>query len=56
MKESCLTAANRWEQVHVAMGIAVYDPQQDNSVIDTVRRADKEMYANKRKHKEEKGK
>ena len=56
MKESTLTAANRWEQVHVAMGIAVYDPEQDHSVIDTVRRADKEMYANKRKYKEAAGK
>ena len=53
MKEACLTAKNRWEEIHVAMGIAVYDPQQDASVIDTVRRADKEMYSNKRKHKDE---
>jgi diguanylate cyclase (GGDEF)-like protein len=42
---------NSWEQVHVAMGIAVYDPEQDRSVIDTVRRADKVMYTNKRAHK-----
>ena len=37
-----------WEQVHVSMGIAVYDPQNDRSVIDVVRRADKVMYENKR--------
>ena len=49
-----MASENRWEQVHIAMGIAVYDPQLDNSVIDTVRRADKEMYTNKRMHKEEK--
>jgi diguanylate cyclase (GGDEF)-like protein len=44
-------AENRWEQVHVAIGIAVYDPIQDHSVIDTMRRADKAMYVNKRKRK-----
>ena len=49
--ESRATSENRWEQVHVAMGIAAYDPLQDHSVIDTVRRADKIMYANKRAYK-----
>ena len=44
-------AVNLWEQVHVAMGIAVYDPTSDHSVIDTVRRADKVMYADKRGRK-----
>ena len=44
-------AENRWEQVHVAIGIAIYDPIQDHSVIDTMRRADKAMYVNKRKRK-----
>ena len=39
---------NLWEQVHVSMGVAVFNPQQDHSVIDTVRRADKVMYTNKR--------
>ena len=33
------------------MGIAAYDPQQDHSVVDTVRRADKIMYINKKAHK-----
>ena len=42
---------NRWEQVHVSMGIAVYDPEEDLSVNDTLRRADKKMYVNKRKNK-----
>ena len=42
------STANLWEQVHIAMGIAVYDPVQDRSVMDTVRRADKVMYTNKR--------
>lgn len=44
---------NVWEQVHVSMGIAVYDPSNDRSVIDVVRRADKVMYDNKRLRKKE---
>ncbi|MER2053993.1 MAG: diguanylate cyclase [Clostridia bacterium] len=49
--ESREKAGNRWEQVRVAIGIAAYDPQQDHSVVDTVRRADKIMYINKKEHK-----
>lgn len=48
MEEINAAAGNRWEEVHIAMGIAVYDPQLDHSVMDTVRRADKVMYTNKR--------
>ncbi|MBR3334210.1 MAG: diguanylate cyclase [Clostridia bacterium] len=48
MEEINAAAGNLWEEVHIAMGIAVYDPQQDHSVMDTVRRADKVMYTNKR--------
>ena len=48
----CATAQDRWEQVHVAMGIAEYDPQVDAAAMDVVRRADKLMYANKRMRKE----
>ncbi len=47
----CTEAGNRWEEVHVAMGVAVYDPSLDHLVIDTVRRADKIMYLNKRERK-----
>ena len=50
-KARCAEAENRWEEVHVAMGVAVYDPLIDHSVIDTVRRADKIMYLNKRERK-----
>lgn len=50
-EEICASAQNKWEEVHVAMGIAVYDPSADHSVNDTVRRADKIMYENKRKGK-----
>ena len=51
MDDICASTENRWEQVHVSFGIALYDPQQDGSVIDVVRRADKFMYENKRVRK-----
>ena len=41
-----------WEQVDVARGMAVYDPQEDSSINDVVRRADKNMYENKWKSKQ----
>ena len=37
----------RWEQVDVARGMAVFDKNEDGSVSDVVRRADKLMYENK---------
>ena len=40
-------AVHQWEQVHVAMGIAVYDPQEDGSASEVLRRADKIMYEDK---------
>ena len=43
---------NRWEQVHIAMGVAEYDPNVDHTVIDTVQRADRIMYADKRRRKQ----
>ena len=45
-------AANTWEEVHIAYGIAEYDPNRDKSISDTARRADKIMYENKRREKE----
>lgn len=42
---------NIWEQVHITMGLSVYDPDKDRAVTDTVRRADKEMYTKKRAKK-----
>lgn len=36
-----------WEKVDVARGMAVYDPKEDASIYDVVRRADKNMYQNK---------
>ena len=51
----CASTENRWEQVHIAMGVADYDPKVDTSPTDVVRRADKLMYANKRKRKAARG-
>ena len=51
MAESCVINKNKWEQVHIAMGVAVYDPQTDRSVNDVIRRADTCMYENKRSRK-----
>ena len=50
-EEACKRAANPWEKVGVAMGIAEYDAKTDQAVIDTVRRADKIMYMEKRRRK-----
>ena len=50
--EICASAENTWEEVHVAEGIAVFDPEVDRSVSDAVRRADKIMYAHKRNRKD----
>ncbi len=47
-KEISAAAENKWNEVHVALGIAVYEPKVDVSVNDTARRADKIMYENKR--------
>ena len=40
-----------WEQVHITMGLSVFNPSMDHAIIDTVRRADKDMYGNKRAKK-----
>ena len=45
------TESEPWKQVRVSIGIAVYDPFADASVTETVRRADRHMYANKAKRK-----
>ena len=50
-KKAVAAASCDWEQVSVAIGIAVYDPKVDLSVNDTARRADKIMYENKRLRK-----
>ncbi len=45
------TAESKWEQVHISMGMAIYEPENDGTVTDVVRRADKNMYENKRQRK-----
>lgn len=44
-------AGNEWEEVHISMGIAVYDAKVDQSVTDVQHRADALMYDNKRVRK-----
>jgi diguanylate cyclase (GGDEF)-like protein len=41
------TEKDRWKQMDVARGLATYDPEEDTTVNDVVRRADKLMYENK---------
>lgn len=50
-EEISASAENSWEEVHTSMGIAVYDSRNDQSVNDTVRRADRRMYENKNRRK-----
>ena len=40
-----------WEHVCISKGFAVYDPSDDSTVIDVIRRADKLMYEDKRDRK-----
>lgn len=51
-REISEAAENKWDEVHVAYGIAIHDPGLDDDVHDTVRRADKIMYEYKQKVKE----
>ena len=44
-------AAHRWEEVHLAMGVAEYDSLLDRSAQDTAQRADRIMYQDKRRQK-----
>ena len=47
----CAVGKKPWERIHVARGMAVYDPGKDKSVEDVVHRADRLMYENKREQK-----
>ena len=47
----CAVGKEPWEKIHVARGMAVYDPKKDQCVEDVVRRADRLMYENKREQK-----
>lgn len=46
-RDVCAVAENPWEQIHIAMGITVFDPKADKTIDDTLKRADKLMYQNK---------
>ena len=46
-RKLCASAAEKWEEPHVAVGIAAYDPAIDSAVADTIHRADQIMYENK---------
>jgi diguanylate cyclase (GGDEF)-like protein len=48
-------AYNPWEEVHITLGMSVYDGDTDRAVIDVVRRADKDMYEHKRNKKMARG-
>lgn len=50
-RETNLSAENKWDEVDIAYGVAVYDPDIDDYLTDTVNRADKSMYDNKAKSK-----
>ena len=54
VKANNASVNNKWEEIHIAMGIAEYDPELDRSALDVVRRADGIMYSNKRNQKEQK--
>ena len=47
MAEISASANSPNEQISIAMGVAVYDPETDNSVDNVIRRADKLMYKDK---------
>ena len=47
-KEICELAENEWDEVNISLGVAIFDPEADENLEDTIRRADKIMYENKR--------
>ena len=50
-RETNLAAENKWDEIDIAYGVAVFDPDIDDYLTDTVNRADKSMYDNKAKSK-----
>lgn len=58
--EEAAEAANRetenpWEKISLAKGVAVFDPDSDTDMGQILDRADRQMYEEKRKHKQELG-
>ena len=50
-EKQCADVKNKWEEPHISLGIAVYNPKMDEVVGDTIRRADKDMYESKQVNK-----
>ena len=50
-EETAAADSNPWEKVDVARGIAVFQPGTDTGVEQVLRRADEQMYKNKKKIK-----
>ena len=50
-RETNLAAENKWDEIDIAYGVAVFDPDIDDYLTDAVNRADKSMYDNKAKSK-----
>ena len=55
LRETNLAAENKWDEINIAYGLAVFDPDIDDYLTDTVNRADKCMYDNKAKSKAKSG-
>lgn len=49
------TAREPWEMINMAYGLAVYEKETDHDFADVLKRADAEMYANKRNYKLSRG-
>lgn len=45
-------ASDPWNQLHIAIGLALFTPESDETLNDTIKRADELMYENKRIWKE----
>ena len=53
-KDISASAINKWEEVHLAVGLSEFDHNTDHLVSEIVRRADKNMYMHKRTKKNSK--
>lgn len=49
------SAGNPWECVRIAKGVAAYDPQVDRKASDVLKRADEQMYEEKKRMKAARG-
>jgi diguanylate cyclase (GGDEF)-like protein len=50
-EEICSSAEHPWDETNVAKGMAIYDPESDRTTADLIKRADTEMYKDKRRMK-----